>query len=292
MGDKSSIYARVIRMNNREYDGVVVKNINCGNFKIAGPYWRVPVQDLIYPSQIKFEYRDGSDAKPSADSVRVIRVSDNIGNSDYWAVVGDTQGIEQFTNRCNECCGTETAWPVVAIPAVFIEDQACSSDAGALVIFTIVDGDAPAGQVFTPNASFDGVPFAPAASPDGFATVAAFITWAGTNWTGVTWANDAIASGRKVSFTKAGQTGSHTGSISMELKAKFDSNAQSAATKLDVIANGVTYPRITAADNASLVVAANADAALSLLGTFSVITGNKIRLVSKTVTTATLTLAA
>lgn len=292
MGETNSISARVIRFNNTEYGNVIVMSIACSNFKVGGLFWRVPVVDLIYPGQIRYEYRNGAAAKPSTDSAKVIRVTDNNSNNTYYAVVSDSQDTSEFTSRCTACCGEDEAWPVVAVPEPFIEDKVCADDSGDVVVFTIVDGDPAAGQVLVAAASYDGTPLTPVGQTSGFATVAAFITWATTNWSTVTWANAAVTSGRKVSFTKASQTGSHTGSVSLTPAYYYDSDAVATATKLDVTANGVVYDQLAAASNAALVAAANLDPKLSLLGVFSVIAGNKVRLVSKTVTSATLDLTA
>lgn len=284
---ENNVTSLVLRMNNTDYPGGVLMAVNCENAAAIGTYWRVPVTGKGVHTSYKWVLiGDGSVTKPTADSVKVLHIKNNVTHLDHWIALTDGGSVTLWNDRCGACCGTVTPMPVVVIPDVIAEETACPDADGNRNFFAITQALA-AGQIYQASATIDGVALL-ATPPEGFASLAALETWADTNWAPSTTA----ISGTKVTLTSATAT---TGSLSVVIRALFESNAPGALTSgqhytLAATINGIVLAPIVGVADAALstiATAANANAAYAAYGVWSVVAG-KVRLVSSNASTAAL----
>lgn len=280
------VNALVLRENNVDFINGKFIPINCSNATVIGTYWRTPRTGRGVQTGYNLVSAIGDVLKPRADSVKVLRVRDNLSQDTYDIAVTDTGGSADFTDRCNACCDDVTPMPTVVIPAAIIEETACPDADGNRNFFDITRA-LEAGEVYDFFATIDGVALA-ATLPGGYASLAAFETWADSNWS----PNTITLDGTKVTLTSATAT---TGSLQTFIKKYFESNTPAALTTgqhyiLNATVNGTALPTITGAANGALstiATAANANGAYAMFGTWSVASG-KIRLISSNATSATL----
>jgi hypothetical protein len=291
------VTATIVRYNQIEYGSTPrVEAVPADKYKSEGLFWRVPIAD---GTGILTGYAYTKDAaKPTADSCRVLRVYITNTTDTYWLAVPDDAAPDIFDQLANECCGdTIPAMPAVTVPDVFIEEKPCPDANGNYVYFAITDV-AIAPQVYQLQLVANGAVVTPAPPAEGFATLADLVTWATANYGDYgTWTNPALTT--KVVLTSAPNSVKpvKSGVISITIATSFDSNAAPSLAageqfSLVVTADGITYPAVTGAALADVVTAAQANAALSTLGQYAAITGNKIRLTSTTVSNASLVISA
>jgi hypothetical protein len=278
-----------VRRNNTEFPFLVVKAIAADGTRCETTEWRVPVQRD--GRHVGYKYVSGDQAKPSADSVKVLRLRDTFNNELFYAAIPDTADESAWTAAVN----SGTAMPTVTLPVIFVEETGCAdpADANNYSYFTYTQALVGA-QVYVANASKNGTPEAtPAGNDAGFASLAALITAAAAAWTGYSSVTNPAGTKVLVKSTTA-----VTGSVSVEIRNYYESAADAALVAghhytLDATINGVKLPQIVGvADGALATIAAlaNANAYWARFGVYSVV-ANKIRLVAyNNVDTAVLTL--
>jgi hypothetical protein len=261
--------------------------LGCENMTPLSTYWRVPVTGSgVFTGTYRWVMAGPGVTKPTPDSVKALHVKNDLSNDDYYIALQDNGSVEDYNTRCGACCDNVDSMPAVTVPDVIIEETACPDVDGNRNFFSITRALA-AGEVYDFAATLDGAALA-ATQNQGFASLAAFETWADTNW-----APAGISiSGTKVTLTSATAA---TGSIQTNIKKYFESNAPAglAGGQLYTLAatvNGTALANIVGAADAPLTAiatTANATAAYAALGKWSVV-GGKIRLVSGTAVSAVL----
>lgn len=264
-----------------------IQAVNCDNTTVKSTYWFTPVTGKGVHSGYKLVLINAETEKPRPDAVKVVHVKHDQTQEDLYIALQDTGSSDDFNSRCNACCDDVTAMPAVTVPEVIIEETACPDEDDNRNFFTITRA-LVAGEIYDFSASIDGEALTPATQDEGFATLAAFETWADTNWAPNTFA----VSGTKVTMTSAT---AETGSLHAIIKKYYESNAPAALDpgehyELAATVNGVALTPIVGADDAALTTiatTANATAAYAALGKWSVV-GGKIRLVSSVANSASL----
>lgn len=283
----NKIKSLVVRENNFEYGQGTMKAVDCGNTTVMGTYWRKPITGSgVFSGNYEYISTAPAVVKPSADSQKVIHVKNDISQDDFYIAIADNGSDELFNDRCNSCCDDVTAMPAVIVPDPIVEETACPDVDDNRSFFSITRA-LVAGEIYDFVATIDGVALL-ATQNEGFASLAAFETWADTNWA----PSDISLSGTKVTLTSATAV---TGSIQTIIKKYYESNVPGAlgggqAYTLNATVNGVALTAIVGAADAALTTiatAANADATYASYGKWSVVAG-KIRLVSSNAVSATL----
>jgi hypothetical protein len=279
----------LVRRNNTEYPYLVPKGMAVDSSRVITTEWRVPVhRDGIH---VGYKYVQAGGVKPSADSVKVLRIEDTASNELFYAAIPDTSDESAWKSAVNACCDTPVAMPAVTLPVIFVEETGCpdAADSNNYSYFTFTQA-LVGNQVYVAYATKNGTP-EPALSDSGYASLAALVTGAAA-WTGYTTTNP---SGTKI-LVKS--TTALTGSVSVSVRNFFESAADAALVAghhytLDATINGVILPQLVGvADGSTTTIAAlaNANPYWAQFGKYSVV-ANKIRLVAyNNVDTATLTL--
>lgn len=275
-----------IRRNTQEFQNLVAILVSVANTVVDTVQWRTPyVREGL---KTGYHYINASLAKPSDDSTKVIRLKDIRSNEFYYAVIPDTADASAYANAANSLPSSPVAMPAVTMPFEFIAEAACKDVSGNYNYFTYTQA-LVGNQVYLAYASKNGT-LLTAPQDQGFASLAAFLTWAQTNWTAYT----VTVTGTQVNLAA---NDALLGSISVEIRNYFESAAPSAVSAghhytLAAVINGVAMPTLVGGDNAALQTladAANADVNYVQWGRYSVVAG-KIRLVAKnSVDTAVIT---
>lgn len=276
----------VVRKNNFEYPNGIAEAINCEQATVEGLYWRVPTSSKGVQTGYDYRVAQAGVAKPTLDSLKVLRVNDGKGNV-YFIAVTDGAATTVFTNLCKACCDDSQVMPAVTIPDPVVEETGCADANGNYNYFSVTRA-LGAGEKYYLTASLNGAALSPAPPPEGFDSLAALETWVEANWGPAT----ITIAGTKVTLTTATGT---TGSISVGVRSYFESNAPGALAsgeKYHVAAtlNGTVLAPVEGIADALLTTIddlLNANATWATYGQWSVV-GGKIRLVSDTVTTATI----
>jgi hypothetical protein len=276
----NSVLAQLLRKNSYDYDCLHQESILCEHAVVEGMYWRVPITSRGVLTGYQFRK---ATTKPTPDSMRAIRVRDELKGTTFYVAVADDGDEQDFTDACNACCDTVEPMDTVAFPTILIEEAGCADEDGNYSFFAIVPTPPPAGSVYKLSGSVNGVAL-PAAPAEGFATLADLETWADANWS--TGDLDGVTlTGGKVTLN-AGPTGK-TGAIFVNVEQMFESNAPGALTSGDhyhlaATVNGEVLTALNGVADAALstvATLANATAAYAKYGVWSVVAG-KIRLVS------------
>ncbi len=282
------ITSLVLRKNLENYPEGHLQGVDCENMAVLQTYWRVPITGRgTFNGNYRWVMVGVDVAKPTVDSVKALHLKDRLTQDDYYVALTDGGSVDDFVSRCNACCDDVTAMPTVVIPEVVTEEIVCPDEDDNRNFFTITRA-LEAGEIYDFQASIDGELLTPATQDEGFASLAAFETWADANWGPNTFA----VSGTKVTMTSAT---AESGSIATIIKKLYESNAPAAlgAGELYTLAatiNGVVLtPIVGIADAplADIATAANADATYASYGKWSVVAG-KVRLVSGVATSAAL----
>jgi hypothetical protein len=194
-----TVFGRVLQKNNVQYfDTVKNEHVNCGPGTLTeGLVWFVPV---IVKGRLK-NYRPViQTAKPTADSVRAVRVKDTETGNTYYLALGDAALDTDFSTICNACCSaTSNNLPAVTVPNPLLEEYGCTNATTGNYEYVYVAPSLVAGEVYRAEGSLEGVAFTGALA-GGHASVAAFVTWANTNWSAYgTWS----AVGQTLKLTNA-----------------------------------------------------------------------------------------
>jgi hypothetical protein len=278
-----------VRRNTTEYPYLVTKAVSADGTRVEQVQWRVPVhRDGIH---VGFKYvADG--AKPSADSVKVLKLVDTLNNEIFYAAIPDTADESAWANAVNSCCDEPVNMPAVTLPEIFVEEEACADADGNYNYFTFTQA-LGASQVYVGSATKNGA-LQPALSDAGYTSLANLVTAANTAWTGFELGVTNPA-GTKVLAKSASAV---SGSVSVEVRNYYESAADASLASgahftLDAVVNGVALPKLTGvADGALATIAAlaNANPHWARFGKYSVVS-NKIRLVAfNNVDSAALTL--
>lgn len=176
-----------VRKFNHTIFAVACKKEICCDFTLVKQVWSTPV---INASGILVSYNEitaGADAtgKPTTDSVKIAKVQ-SCGDI-VEVVLADTESVASLKAACNICCGEEEVVFAATIPAVISEVTPCVNASGNRVV-SIPYRD---GNALVVAATFEQVAATPSPSAS-YASGAAFVTWATTNWSAYgTWADDA-----------------------------------------------------------------------------------------------------
>lgn len=283
-----NIYA--VGRNTVQFDYLEQIAVNAETAYVATTQWRVPVVEG--GRHVGYKYvADG--AKPSDDSVKVLRIHDKGNNEIYYAAIPDSSSAQAWVDAVNSCCDEPVNMPAVTLPTVDIEESVCENADGDLEFFVYTQA-LVGNQVYVGNASINGTK-QPALAAAGYATLGAFITGAAA-WTGFT-GGVTNPSGTKV-LAKITGPSSATAGLSVEIRNFYESGADAGLTSgnhytVDATINGVALPQYVGGADvalATVVAALNALPAWSRFGVYSVVS-NKIRLVAyNNVDSATITL--
>src|SRR4051812_30203503 len=158
------------------------ENIPCEGTIIQGLWWAVP---QVYGGGIdgykitKGEIRDNY-TKPSADSIRVLRVYNAIANNTYWIAVADADTEAVFVDKCNACCGATPSMGVVTIPDPIIEQAPCADVPNGTPLYTFefpIPANPNTLMIALNDFTFNGVAGTPTPTAGGYASAAAILTW-------------------------------------------------------------------------------------------------------------------
>lgn len=185
------ITADVIRQNETEFATVAVKQINATNADLGGLFWRTPISSAS-GQFVRFDYYGATQAgteKPSDDSVKTLRVRDNVANQYYWVVIGDDDGEEVWTDAVNSDTADDAdITGLGTVPDIISEEKGCLNTTTGEYTYQWVGAPLGAGQSYTVDGSVNGT-----ALPDlgsDFASIAAFVTAAISSWSSAgTWTN-------------------------------------------------------------------------------------------------------
>lgn len=271
-----SVLARILIKNSVQLlAGVVKEAIDCENARVDAMYWLVPV----IRNQILQSYRPVlSAAKPTADSVHALRVTDKQSGFVYFIAMADSADATVFTNACNACCDSVTPMPDVVVPEPLLEADSCLDD-NDVYNYSYIAPALGAGEVYAVRGSLEGAAFT--GEQNSFASVAAFQVWAAANWAAYgTWTN----AGQKINLANATKK---YGFVKLLRAKTFDSNAPGALTAgqkyvLNVTIDGVVLPTITGVADAALSTIADAANANSVYATYGkwYVVGGAVRLVA------------
>jgi hypothetical protein len=283
-----NIYA--VGQNAVQFDYLELIPVNAENSYVAITQWRVPVIEGGRHAGYKF-VADG--AKPSDDSVKVLRIHDRTSNDIFYAAIPDSSSAQAWVNAVNACCDEPVDMPAVTLPVIDIEESVCANADGDLEFFVFTQA-LVGNQVYVGNASINGTK-QPALSAAGYSSLANFVTGAAA-WTGFT-GGVTNPAGTKV-LAKITGPSTATAGLSVEIRNYYESGADAGLTSgnhytVDATINGVALPQYVGGADvalATVVAALNALPAWARFGVYSVVS-NKIRLVAyNNVTSATITL--
>lgn len=176
-----------VRKFNHVTFAVACKKEMCCDFDLIKQVWSTPI---INSSGVVTGYAEitaGADntGKPGTDSVKIAKV--NACGDIIEVVLGDSESAASLKAACNVCCGDPEVVFSATIPAVRSEVTPCVDAAGARKV-SIPYRD---GAALVVAATFNQVAATPSPSAS-YASGAAFVTWATTNWSAYgTWADDA-----------------------------------------------------------------------------------------------------
>lgn len=181
---------QVIQMNEISYGACPrTENIPCEGTQIQGLWWAEPT---VYGGAVNgYKILKGDSrtnyAKPSTDSIRVIRVYNIVNDYTYYLAVADGDTESVFVDRCNACCGTTPVMPTVTIPAPIIEDAPCPDVPNGTPTYTFnfaIPANPNSLKLALDNFTFNGVAGTPTpvAPPTGYVSAATILTWVQANW--------------------------------------------------------------------------------------------------------------
>lgn len=176
-----------VRKFNHVTFAVACKKEICCDFVLIKQVWSTPIINASGNVTGYAEITAGADAtgKPGTDSVKIAKVN-SCGNI-VEVVLLETESVATLKAACNVCCGDPEVVFSGTIPAVKSEVTPCVDSAGARKI-SIPYRD---GATLVVAATINQAAATPSPSAN-YASGAAFVTWATTNWSAYgTWADDA-----------------------------------------------------------------------------------------------------
>lgn len=186
MNSSKKILVPVRKFNHVIFPAACQREICC-DFTLVKQVWSTPV---INASGVVFSYNEiaaGATAtgKPTTDSVKIAKIN-SCGNV-VEVVLADTEDVNSLKTACDVCCGDPAVVFSATIPAVRTEDTPCVNSAGNRVE-SIPYRD---GATLVVAATFNQVAATPVPSAN-YASGAAFVAWANTNWSAYgVWVDDA-----------------------------------------------------------------------------------------------------
>jgi hypothetical protein len=176
--------------NSEQVIGKVLK-VPCRNIEYDNEdMWAIPIKDSGIFTGLEFQLKNGIFLdQPTFDSFTVFQIKDEFSDN-QWIIYGS---VNDLTNSCATCCGV-AAVPMPGISGIALDFAPCE-----VVNLTDDNGDPymvfglptlGAGEVYFPYGSLDNVEFT-TADPDGYADVAALLSFLNTNWTPYVWTADA-----------------------------------------------------------------------------------------------------
>lgn len=182
------IKLKLVKIGTDFFPAGCTKQIECSELTPTGHFWYTPSSSTngVFNG---YKKTAGTATKPNialSDSFKVVEARWN--NTNISIVVADAETDKTLSDNCNVCCGdTPTDMSGNTIPAFALEATICPNAAGNRIISEAY----PSGTIKV-AASFNGAPASPAPSSS-YASAAAFVTWANSNWSAyATWANDSV----------------------------------------------------------------------------------------------------
>lgn len=163
-------------------------SIPCEGTRVENLAWAVPI--VANGLLIGYDFTLVA-TKPSSDSVRVLRIYNNITKSTWWIVVADDATQDTFDSRCNACCGATPTMPTVTIPDPLICTDVCADDSGDYIFDFPIPANPNTLEYIVSGGTFNNAA-ATALSPDTFANVAALLAGVQADWSAYgTWSLEA-----------------------------------------------------------------------------------------------------
>lgn len=216
MSQVAFVKALVFRLNHHTYDAAPREmQVPCEGARPVGiEYWNPSITDGVqngyYPTQ------DATLAQ--ADTIKTIRIRNDISNDTYWLVVDSADGVEKFTDMCNACCGatpdmtTGLSYPVVTNELTI----AANADGDSIYTFAVPANPFGADLLIAALSYNGGSTVGATPTAGGYATLAALVSWLNTNASVMgTWT--AINSNKTVQLVAA--TGVTSANLDMDLEA-------------------------------------------------------------------------
>lgn len=184
----------VVQMNNTVFstnNGIIgrVENVDCRNVLVDKVlYWASPVKDFGVFEGAALQYRlvlPPNEDQPTYDSFLVQRVRDKISGYTWWIYV--TADTDQFVASCETCCGDsavdmpgtkgEVIAPILIAPCQIL----CPIDSDGTIAGIFGLPVLEVGQHYYPKGSYSDIAF-PTASPTGYASASALVTFLNAQW--------------------------------------------------------------------------------------------------------------
>lgn len=262
----NSVTILAVRKNHAEFGGLKQFAVESTSARVDGMFWRLPVVNVL-GFVTGYSY-DTADAKPSADALRVMRISDSKTADVYMAAVPDSATPADFEAARNSTTQAASVLPANAIPDVIVEvfGKPNGSNFEHFVFTDVLFGNE---KYFLRQVTVDGVVLtAPPAT--GFDTLAALVTWFNAN-------NASAGTLSNPVGTRLLLVNSTKKKVSLDVyKARFwDSAALPALSsqvyQVAITDDGVvtTYKATTGATNAATLLAELAKSPLAAFGKFS-----------------------
>lgn len=168
----------------------VAKQIPCQNVEIVNSFWKIPTTLGNRVTGYNVIVANTS-TKPTADSLKVLRVKDTRDNTEYEFAIVDTDNIgtssppNQFAYLCDGLGGTLPVMPTVVIPAPIMQSKPNNpaNNTTGTNHFVFAFPANPLGLLYSiPFPWFNSVGPTTPYVPSGITTAALFVTWANSNW--------------------------------------------------------------------------------------------------------------
>lgn len=232
------------------------QGVSC-DYESQGERWMVPV---VSGGAVQ-SYDESFEDPEQADAFKAVRLVSKADGTIIY-ILGTE---DQWLDACNGCCGETPAMDSVTIPDANLDGPVCCeteiTESDCEYILNSAAGEIAAGQLIQLSGSVDGVPFTPVSDAAGFASYAAAITWANSNWSayGVFTAIKDAATGATTVGIKLTSDTIKNGSFEVSLKSQSFCLTIVAGDKFDTIKhNGVDYPlgeEITVVDATQVIKA-------------------------------------
>lgn len=184
MSSISNVKALVVQIDEQQlYNcGGVTRLIPCGsNMEVLDLYWAVPI---INSGLLEYYRYDLTPSKPSIDSMRTLRVKDNLSGQVYYIGLQDDQTESTYVDACNGCCGTTPDISTgVVVPPIDYEEAPCPTIPSGTPVydFYIPIPANPNSFSYSLSGTFNSVAGTPTPNAS-YANAAAILTWLQANW--------------------------------------------------------------------------------------------------------------
>lgn len=173
----------------------IKREVDCDHLKTRGVHYLVPnvVNGVVESYYARLDKPNSGFLTDSAgnpvinDAIKCLEIWDNRDNSTTYIMLTSGQTENTFTEFCNQCCGAGNDFSVdpATIPVPIIENTVCPVPASGSQTYTFKS--TPPANPFSSNVTLNnfhfngGQPPAVALTTGGYASLAAFVTWANTN---------------------------------------------------------------------------------------------------------------